>query len=132
MFPAQRLMNLFGEFGASGLRVFISTANRIDGRLKILPFPFECVGQHLIERLGRRLPVALSVIIQLSFALAREQNHLHAPNCRLSSVFCQHRRREKPNTSTSTARYWSFTSRMHFAEPATRQHLGALVESVEL
>ncbi len=79
MFPAKILMNFFSGPGASRHHVFISTANRLNRRLKILPFPFERIGQYLIERLGGRLPMTLSVIIELSFALGREGNHLHAP-----------------------------------------------------
>jgi hypothetical protein len=80
MLLAEFLEDLFHGPGEARLEFRVSVPDAFDCFPIILPFPFECVGQDIIERGGGFLSVPLGVVVQLRFPFRTEGNHVHAPN----------------------------------------------------
>ena len=69
MLDSQFLERFLDGTYTPGEHVLISPADPCDGFQIVLPFPFESVGKHIVERNCGILPVALGVVVELGFAL---------------------------------------------------------------
>src|SRR3954470_24219676 len=77
MLHAQLFKNVLRRLGASSFEIRVSLTDAFHGFAVIPLFPFECIGQNLVERICRGLPMTPGVVVQLRFAFGLDGNHLH-------------------------------------------------------
>jgi len=85
MLHAQLFERFLKRLRAPRSEVVVALPNPIDLFLIVLPFPLEGLGQDIVKRNNRFLPVALGVVVELGFAFRREFD-LHVPRVGSSGV----------------------------------------------
>ncbi len=102
MLHAQFLEKFVSRLRPSGLYVLITFQHGLYRFVVIPPFPFERIGQDIIESGGWVLPVPPGVVVQLCLAFRREM-YFHPPKLEILPAFVNSAAGRKRDARTRTA-----------------------------
>jgi hypothetical protein len=77
MLPRELVEELVGGYGATGLHVLVALADGFNGLLVVLAFPFEVLGQGIVECVSHALSSPTRQILQLGQSFRLDGKRFH-------------------------------------------------------
>jgi len=80
MLPRELVEELIGRFRATRLHILVAPANAFDRFLVVLTFPFEVVGEDIVEGIGRAFTASSCEFLELRQSFRSHGHCFHGSN----------------------------------------------------